>query len=107
MVGDKDVKALRTTTDKNGHNKIVAEYHPVPKQWGENFGTTRRFCLGRSLLMKFWLGQEVGDTEIAPSESTQNFLSLQFFSLPYQLLSVGMRVVGHGIPVGGENSCTK
>ena len=34
------------------------------------------------------LGQEVGDTEIAPSESTH--FSKQFFSLPYSLLSVGM-----------------
>ena len=104
MVGDKDVKALRTTTDKNGHNKIVAEYHPVPKQWGENFGTTRRFCLGRSLLMKFWLGQEVGDTEIAPSESTQNFYPHSFSPCPIRsclLVCVSSRT--GDVPVGGEN----
>ena len=38
-----------------------------------------------------WIGQEVGDTEIASSEPTH--VSLQFFSLPYSLLSVGTYVM--------------
>ena len=47
------MKGLKEHSKKQG--LLVPDYHPVPKTYGANFDTAKRACMGRSLVVKFWV----------------------------------------------------